>query len=175
MTLWSCRWDIFSREMNYISPVSPECTAGSLYLIWPWSNFISYSSLFSPVRYLYQISRKCSQQIPSPATTIKSWFFPSQLLLPFNQKLSIWNLSFPSFSGTKHIRPKLPIHQELCRHIPIGKGSWSMFGNERYGCVRKISHLYLSREISCLYLLHEIFCVLKFPIYSCIMNFPFIR
>ena len=33
MTLWSSRWDIFSGEMNYISPVSPERTTGSLHLI----------------------------------------------------------------------------------------------------------------------------------------------
>ena len=30
MTLWSGRLDIFSGEMNYISPVTPERSAGSL-------------------------------------------------------------------------------------------------------------------------------------------------
>ena len=73
--------------MTYISPVSLECTAGSLHLIWPWSNFISYGSLLSPVGFPYQISRKCWWKISSSVTLIIYYLFPSQLLLPFNQKL----------------------------------------------------------------------------------------
>ena len=127
MTLWYCRWDIFSGEMNYISPVFPQHSTESLHLIWPWSNFISYGSLLSPVRYPYRISGKCWHQILSLVTSIKSYFlFLSQFLLPFNQKLPNWNMRFPSLSSTRHIRPKLCAHQELCRRIPIGKGSWSV-------------------------------------------------
>ena len=122
-TLLSSKWDVCSREMNYmyISPVSPKCITESLCLIWQWSKFITHGSSFSPVRYPYQIWRKCLQQILSPVTSIKSYLlFLPQLLLPFNQKLPIRNRRFPSLSVAGHICPKVHIHQELYRRILIG-------------------------------------------------------
>ena len=126
ITLWSSRQDIFSGETNYISPVSPEHTAGSLHLmtvkLFHLQWFLGLSCL-----YPYQISRKCWRQISSPVMSIKIYFLlPSWLLLPCNHKLLNWNMRFLSFSETRDIRPKLPIHQELCRRIPIGKWSWAV-------------------------------------------------
>ena len=126
MTLWSCRWDIFSGEMNYISPVSPEHTAGSLYLIWPWSNFISYGSLFSPVWYLYQNSRKCWWQIPSPVMSIKIYF----CFRLFSSPLSTTSFLSRTWGFRASLEPDtsvlsfLFIRSSADKWIPIGKWSW---------------------------------------------------
>ena len=123
MTLWSSRWDIFSGEMNYISPVSPERTIGSLHLIWPWINFVSDGSLFSPEWYPYQIPRKCWQQILSPVMSIKIYFF----------RLSSSSVSTKSFlSETCGLWASLELGtfilsflfiKELCRQICTEKGN----------------------------------------------------
>ena len=101
ITLWSLRWD----TCGYLQPGNElylscfswmyTCIAGSLYLTLPWSNFISYSSLFPPVWYPYQISRMCWRQIPSPVTSAKIYFLFSSLLLhSFNHNLPVWKMRF---------------------------------------------------------------------------------
>ena len=120
VTLWSSKQDIFSGEINYTSPVSPERIPGIFHLMWPWSHFISNGSLFSLVWYPYQVSKKCWRQIPSPSCDV------NQILLfasvsappPFQPEASSMEHEVSSFSGARHIRSKLPIPQELWRYSP---------------------------------------------------------